>query len=360
MSPVFRSFDRREFLRSAVGFSALAAAGGLAACSSGPTGGKSLQPVSFMLDYLPNPDDVFVQVGKTFGYYADEGVQLNTTVPPTDLELIPELVGRGQFDMGVSYAVNVTAARAKGIPVISVAGQGVRADGLITLAPAVIQSPHDLVGKTIATYASADYVGFITSVMRSGGLKLSDVKLVDVAFTPPVIISHRAYAGVGLKWGEFVVTEGTAHQKANFLSFFEPQFGIPPNQPYMSFITSEKFAHDHPDTVKAVVRASMRGIKKSLVDPSAVHAAQVPWDSTGAKAVGTIQINTQSFEAMRPYWFTSPTADPKTATYAVQDLAAWSKASNWLHSTGGIGRVPNPSSYVTNEFLTAGATNPAV
>jgi ABC-type nitrate/sulfonate/bicarbonate transport system substrate-binding protein len=312
-----------------------------------------------MLDYLPNPDDVFIQVGKNYGYYADVGVEINPTVPPSNLELIPELVGRGQFDMGISYAVDVTAARSKGIPVISVAGAGIRADGLISLAPNVIHSGHDLVGKTVATYASPDYVGFMTSVMQSAGLKLSDVNLVDVAFTPPVIASGKAFAGVGLRWGEFIGTENAAKRKANFLSFFEPQFGIPPDQPYMSFITSENFAHAHPDTVKAVLLASMRSIKKSLVDPAAPRPALLSWCSTGPKAVGTIQTNVQEFEAMRPFSFASSTADPTTATYGQQDLAAWTRASTWLKSVGGVDKVPDASTYVVNDFLLPGAVHPS-
>jgi ABC-type nitrate/sulfonate/bicarbonate transport system substrate-binding protein len=146
-----------------------------------------------MLDFAPNADDAFIAVGKKFGYFANEGIELVLTNPPSQLNEIPTLVALGHYDVGISVVPSTLLAKLNGAPLLSVAGWAKRSDGLIFYPPGKIKSPHDLVGKQVATYNSLDYIGFLTSYLASAGLKLSDIHLEYVNYTPPLIATGKVY-----------------------------------------------------------------------------------------------------------------------------------------------------------------------
>jgi ABC-type nitrate/sulfonate/bicarbonate transport system substrate-binding protein len=376
--PAFRSqssnlledLPRRRFLLGSAGAATGLAMGGfLGGCSSSTTSGggatstgkKGATSVSLLLDFLPNVDDVFVAVAQKYGYFAEEGLTVTTANPSVaQINLIPELVGLGRFDFGIQSVPVGLFARAAGSPVLAVAGFGKRSEGIIWLAPNNVTGPASLVGRTVATYDAADYKAFMISFMRSAGMSTSQVNLVNSDFTPPLIAAGKVYAGLGIRWGEFIDTESAAKKTPRFLSFFEPDiYGIP-QMNYLLIFTSESFAEKNPDVVTGMIRALARGYKKAILLPGAeLSPIMNSWASTGPNATGDLPTNMRKFETGRPYYFFGPDEDPNTASYFQQPLDTVAAVAAWLRDTG-VAPIPHLSSFATNEFITPGALHPSV
>ena len=375
--------SRRSFLRATLGSAAAGAlvlsgcgssskssssgsstTGAVGSSGSATTVAKSLTSVSILLDFLPNPGDIFLPVARQFGYFSDEGLKPNFVNPPTDVNAIPIAVGEGRFDVGISESGATIFARSKNIPVLAIGGLGRRNECMYWISPNTVNSPHDLVGKTVANYNAADYRAFLVSYMRSAGLSDKQVNEVFVPFTPTTVVAGRAFAGIGLADGELVLTKELTKHPVNSLSFFpangEEAFGIP-SANSLVLLTSEGFANSHPDIVQAYVRAVARGYKKALVMSDAeLSPIMNSWCSSGANATGTLAQNMAVWDANRTYGFYGSNQDPNTATYMVQPLTAYPKIANWLVSTGEATGLGNAGSVGTNQFVTPGAMNPSI
>jgi len=362
--------DRRSFLVGSAGIAGLAALAGCGSSgssqpslSSGSSGPVTPASVTLLLDFLPNVDDVFIAVAEKYGYFADEKLTVTTTNPSVaQINSIPELTGLGRFDFGIqSVPVGMFAYKA-GSPVLAVAGWGQRAEGIISLPKNTVTGPHSLVGKTVATYNAADYKAFVISFMKSAGLSVDQVNLVNTNFTPPIIASGRAYAGLGIKWGELIDTESYAKGPVDFLPFYNGRgnYGIP-QMNYLLLFTAKSYAAKNGDIVKRMVRALARGYKKAytLID-SQLSPIMNTWCSTGPNKTGDLPTNMKKFNAGRSVAFYGSNQDPHTATYFQQPLNSLPVIAKWLESTGVVTSMGNLSSFATNAYLTPGALHPSV
>lgn len=367
-----RTIDRRAFVFGSVG---IAGAAALAACSSSGSGsqasgagkktGGAVAPatVSLLLDFLPNVDDVFIAVAQQFGYFSDEKLTVNLTNPSVaEINSIPELTGLGKFDFGIqSVPVGMFAHKA-GSPVIAVAGWGQRSEGIISLSKNPVSGPSSLVGKTVATYNAADYKAFMISFMKSAGIPVSKVNLVNTDFTAPVIASGKAFAGLGIKWGELIDTEAEVKQTCDFLPFYDPtkNYGIP-QMNYLELFTAKKYADSNGDVVERMIRALARGYKKAyLLSESDLSPIMNKWCSTGPNATGDLKTNLRKFKAGRSVAFFGSNQDPNTATYFQQPLSSLPAVAKWLESTGVVTSFGDIGNFATNKYLTPGALNPSV
>jgi ABC-type nitrate/sulfonate/bicarbonate transport system substrate-binding protein len=366
-----QSIDRRAFLVGSAGVAGLAALAGCgssgspsSSTSSGTASTIKPASVSLLLDFLPNVDDVFIAVAEKYGYFADEKLTVKTTNPSVaQINSIPELAGLGRFDFGIqSVPVGMFAYKA-GSPVLAVAGWGQRSEGIISLPKNPLTGPKSVVGKTVATYNAADYQAFMISFMKSAGLSMSQVNMVNTDFTPPVIASGRAYAGLGIKWGELIDTESYAKGPADFLPFYNGavgNYGIP-QMNYLQLFTGKSYATDNGDVVERMIRALARGYKKAyLLSESELSPIMNTWCSTGPNATGDLATNMKKFSAGRSVAFYGSNQDPNTATYFQQPLSSLPAVAQWLESTGVVKSFGSLSSYATNSYVTPGALNPSV
>jgi len=92
-----------------------------------------------------------------------------------------QLVGAGLFDLGLNSLAPVAVARAKGVPVISVAGF-VRKGELGFLVPrdSGWKTPKDLIGRKIVYSVAGQEGPFVRHFLRQNGVQESQVELVNV------------------------------------------------------------------------------------------------------------------------------------------------------------------------------------
>jgi NitT/TauT family transport system substrate-binding protein len=92
-----------------------------------------------------------------------------------------QLVGAGLFDLGLHSLAPLAVARAKGVPVISVAGF-VRNGELGFLVPQESgwKTPKDLIGKKIVYSVASQEGPFVRHFLRKNGVAENEVELVNV------------------------------------------------------------------------------------------------------------------------------------------------------------------------------------
>jgi putative hydroxymethylpyrimidine transport system substrate-binding protein len=338
----------------------------LAACSSSNnSAGSNNNPASgdmttvrYMIDFLPNIVDTWLYVALAAGYYRDEGINVQVMYPPDDnLSAGIELASVGKVDIAYGDPFTVATARQSGAPILAVANEiGVRADGIVSLAKAPVHTPQDLVGKTLAAYAFPQYEAEVRSFLRAGGVSPNQVTIVYPAYTPPILAAGKAQAAVGLFYGERIDVEFDTNQNPIWVNF--TSYGLPPI-PQASFVTSETFAKQHKDVLEGFIRASTRGIKKSLLDNPAANSALQSCCSTGPNATGTYDDNVVKFVASEPYWL-AHSSNNSTGRYGVQDLGDWNKMLAWAEQEKLVTSNLNVTDFVTNEFVTPSAEYPTI
>jgi NitT/TauT family transport system substrate-binding protein len=160
--------------RSLIGGAAVALAAPFAAKA------RAADRLTLRLDYTASGLHAPFYVGLQRGWFDKAGIDLymedgngsNATV---------QLVGAGSFDLGLHSLAPLVVARAKGLPLISVAGF-VRKGELGFLVPKESgwTSPKDLIGKKIAYGETSQEGPFVRYFLALNGVKEDQVELVNV------------------------------------------------------------------------------------------------------------------------------------------------------------------------------------
>lgn len=234
----------------------------LTACSSTTTKeaaneDNDLKKVSIMLDWYPNAVHSFLYAGVDQGHFKDQGLELEMKMPAETNDPL-KLVSTGEVDFALSYQPQVVMARAANIPVVSVAAV-VRhpLNSLMVPKDSDIQSPKDLVGKTIGYPAIPMNEALVNTMVKTDGGDASQLKLIDVNWDLiPAIATNKVDAiSGGFINHEQVLLEKEGHPMR---SFNPVDFGVP-DYYELVLVTSEKMAKEQPELVKQFWEASSKG-----------------------------------------------------------------------------------------------------
>jgi len=165
---------------------------------TGAGGAAALTPVTFMLDWFPNPDHVPLYVALGKGYFTEESLRVTLQIPAGADDPL-KLAAVGRVDVAVNYEPNVIVARAQGLPVRSI---GLLIDQPLTtimfLKSSGIRSPNDLKGRSVGFAVTGWANALVEQVMRNAGAPASSVKMVNVGFDlVPGLLAHKVDAVVG-------------------------------------------------------------------------------------------------------------------------------------------------------------------
>lgn len=140
------------------------------------------EKMTLLLDWFVNPVHAAIVIAREKGFFAREGLDVSL-VEPADPSMPPRLVAAGQGDVALTYQPNYVLDVAQGLPLQRV-GTSIATplNTIMVLADGPIRSLADLKGKTIG-YSVAGYeTALLGTMLGTVGLKLSDVKLVNVNF----------------------------------------------------------------------------------------------------------------------------------------------------------------------------------
>ncbi len=195
--------------------------------------------LTVVLDWFVNPDHAALVIAKEGGYFKKAGLDV-TFIEPADPAAPPRLVAAGQGDIALTYQPTFYLERADGMNLQRVgAAIATPLNTLVTLESSPIKSIADLRGKTIG-YSIAGYEqALLAAMLGSAGLKLEDVKLVDVNFAlTQSLIGGQVDAVIGA-YRNFELTEMKLAGHPG-RAFYPEDYGYPPYDELIYVTTPDK------------------------------------------------------------------------------------------------------------------------
>jgi NitT/TauT family transport system substrate-binding protein len=222
---------------------------------------SGLTKVILQTDWYPQPEQGGPYTALAKGYYQDEG--LDVTIQPGGPYVSMEQqvsVGEAQFAMGASDKTLESVAG--GLPLVAVAATMQRdPQGIMVRKDSPIQSFGDLNGHTVAIVPGSTWFEYIVKRFQ-----LNDVHEIPATMSVSNFIADPRYIQQAFATSE---------------PFFALQAGIETRimltsdagyNPYRVMFTTREMIRQHPDVLAKFVRASLKGWRDYLNDPTAAHA----------------------------------------------------------------------------------------
>jgi putative hydroxymethylpyrimidine transport system substrate-binding protein len=184
------------------------------------------EKLTVLLDWFVNPDHAALVVAQQGGYFKRAGLDV-TLVEPADPSAPPKLVAAGPGDIAVSYQPNLYLQVKEELPVRRIGGMvDTPLNSLVVLADGPVKSIGDLKGRTVGYSIAGFEEALLATMLESAGLKLSDVKLVNINFAlTPALAAKQVDAVIGA-FRNFELTELKLEGKAG-RAFFPEEHGVP-------------------------------------------------------------------------------------------------------------------------------------
>jgi putative hydroxymethylpyrimidine transport system substrate-binding protein len=138
--------------------------------------------VTLLLDWFVNPDHLPIVIAQERGDFARAGLDVRI-VAPADPNDPPRLVGARRADIGIFYQKNLHLAVDQGLPLVRVGTLvATPLSTLTVLRDGPVRTLADLRGKRVGYSVAGFEEVTMGTMLESAGLRLSDVRLVNVNF----------------------------------------------------------------------------------------------------------------------------------------------------------------------------------
>jgi putative hydroxymethylpyrimidine transport system substrate-binding protein len=284
--------------------------------------------LTVLLDWFVNPDHAPLVVAKEKGFFARHGLEVDL-VEPADPSAPPRLVAAGQGDIAVTYQPNLYQQVKEGLPVVRVGTLvATPLNSLVVMGEGPVKTIADLKGKTIGYSIAGFEEALLGTMLETAGLKLSDVKLVNVNFAlTPALLSGQVDAVIGA-FRNFELTELSLEGKAG-RAFYPEEHGVPA---YDELIYVTPQARSGDPTIARFLDAVEEATTWILNNPAEAWTAFV---RANPKLDDTL--NAQAWKDTLPRFQASPAAvDPKR----------YARFADFMKSRGLIDTVEPVARYV--------------
>lgn len=224
---------------------------------------KPLFKLTVQLDWVPEPEHGGFYQAQALGFFTAEGLDV-TLVPGGPNAFVMPKIATGQADIGQADSTNTLLQQAEGLPVVQF-GAVFQDDpsGLLVNAASSVHRFADLQGKTIIARPEWAFLKFLR-------------KKYDLSFSiVPQNFSVAAFLGnkEAIQQGYFIAEPYHITQAGGrmprFLSTWDAGF-----RAYAVLVTNRKFAREHPEELRAFMRAYIHGWRSYLEEnPAPAHAA---------------------------------------------------------------------------------------
>lgn len=187
---------------------------------------RAADKLTVLLDWFTNPDHAPLYVALEKGFFKERGLEVELIAPsnPNDP---PKLVAAGKADIAVSYQHQHQMQVDQGLPLIRIATLiATPLNSLVVLADGPIQKIADLKGKTIGYSVGGFETALLKVMLEREGLKLANVKLVNVNFSLSPSLFTGQVDGVIGAFRNFELNQ-MAIEKRPGRAFLVEEFGVP-------------------------------------------------------------------------------------------------------------------------------------
>ncbi len=230
---------------------------------AGPGPARAPAKLTLQLDWVAEPEHGGFYQAQARGFYHDAGLDV-TIIPGGPGASVKEKIATGQADVGQADSTNTLEQIAEGLPLLMV-GAVFQDDpsGLLVSAGSPVHRFEDLQGKTVIARPEWAFLGFI---QKKYGVTFN---IVPQNFSVAAFLGDQEAVQQGYSIAEPYHIVKAGGKAPRFLSTWDAGF-----RAYAVLITGRKYAHDHPDALRAFLQASARGWRDYLEgDPAPAHAA---------------------------------------------------------------------------------------
>lgn len=290
--------------------------------------------VTLAMGFIPNVQFAPFYVAVERGYFADEGLTVDFDYG-MESDLL-KLVATGERSFVVGSGDQVILARAQGLPVVYVMNWYRRFPiAVFSLEP--LTSPEDLRGKRVGIPGlfGASYIGW-QALLYAAGMDPSAVRLETIGFTQVEnLVEGKVDAAVGYAMNEPV----QLRQMGKDVSVIDISDYI--DLVANGIITNEKTIAERPELVEGVVRATLRGLRDTLDNPSEVFDITLKYvpEAGGENRAAQMAVLGASLE----YW--------ESDRLGFSDAAAWEASQRFMRDVGLIQDVTDVNQMFTNRFV---------
>jgi len=222
---------------------------------------NGLFPVTLQTDWYPQPEHGGFYEALLKGYYKQEGLDV-TIVPGGPMKVGDQEIASGgaTFAMGSSDQVLVSVSH--GLPLIAVAATLQRdPQGIMVHKDSPVHSFADLNGHAVAVKTGSIWFQFLVKKYH-----LDNVREIPATYSVANFLADPNYIQQAFVTSEpYFAKKGGA--EARMLNTGDAGY-----VPYRVYETSQTFVKEHPDIVAKFVRASTKGWRDYIADPSLANA----------------------------------------------------------------------------------------
>ncbi|CAB5713227.1 Putative thiamine biosynthesis protein HI_0357 [Delftia tsuruhatensis] len=154
---------------------------GLGLALSAPATAQPLEKIKVRMDWTPWGVQAAMHLAQHKGWFKAAGLDVQLEDGNGSVTTVQIVGGGDQFDVGHAALASMMIARDKGLPVKAIAVFARLSDiGLLVPRDGGIRGPGDLRGRKVAYTAGSLEAPFIDAFLAAGGLKRSDLELVNI------------------------------------------------------------------------------------------------------------------------------------------------------------------------------------
>jgi NitT/TauT family transport system substrate-binding protein len=241
----------------------------LALCVTFAGTARAETKIRFSLDWIPGSvhSPFFIALYK--GYYQAEGLDVAIDRGKGSVGLVQQMAS-GVYDMGYPDVSVLTDFDSKnssaGFPMLMVGYEQAPA-GVVFLKSSNIAKPDQLEGKILGAAASDAGFKLFPTFARHAGFDVSKVKIqfIDPKLRETLLAKRDVDAIIGQIFNTTLELKAKGIDPSEVASFLYRDYGL---DLYGNGIAaSPAFLREHPDAVKAFIRASIKGFQDMVKDP---------------------------------------------------------------------------------------------
>jgi len=309
-----------------------------ASATDAPPADLPLTKITLAMGYIPSVQFAPFYMAQSRGYFEEAGLDVTYRYGfETDLL---KLVGTNELPFMIGSGEEVILGRSQGLPVRYVM-RWYREFPVVMFAKADsgITSPEDLAGKKLGLPGlfGASYIGWEAMVYATG-LDEREVTLQSIGFTQATAVSQ----GLVDAAMDYVVN-GPVQLKLAGEETVVLRVSDYVDLPSNGIITNEQTIRDHPELVRALVSALIKGLRDTLADPDAAFEASlaaVP-EAGGQQSA----VSRAIFDESLKLWQASD------EELGISDPLIWQKGAEFMAEMGLIQTAVAAEDLFTNDFV---------
>ena len=240
-------------------------------------------PIRFQLDWRFEGPAALFTLPKAKGWFREEGLEVNIVAGDGSGGTIAR-VARGDYDMGFADLASLMAfwgtnPDLPGKPVAVMMVYNNTPSAVMALKKSGIKRPADLAGKTLGAPTFDAGRKTFPIFAKSNGIDPARIKWVSMApeQREAMLARGEVDAITGFYFTSLFDLNASGVKDEDIVVMPYSKFGV---KLYGSaIIVSEAFLRQHPEAVKAFLRAFTRGVKAVIVDPQAAVATLRDYDA---------------------------------------------------------------------------------